>query len=490
MSLTIAVQFLTGYCVAALDKVRPDPEWPPHPSRLFMALAAAHFEVGDDPAGERAALGWLESLAPPHLAYDTDAATACPAVPTFVPTNDLASVGRGGVIQSLPALKRHRAARLFPRTHLADGHDVVRFTWPTTAATDMSRHRPALERLCGQVGRLGHSTSLVQVWVDDDWAGPATLVPDDVRPTDRLRVMAGVTGTLDRLARAFATPPYRPTLPAAVTYGPPRSVGGTVPGSLFDPQLEAFRLTATAETTYRSLDVISTLALTKAVVGAIVRRVGNGRPVVESISGHRADGSATDRPHVAVVPLPFVGGNHGDGHLMGFAVAVPVGMDAGEQRLLMASLDDLERLALGPLGSWGVSSDVGDRPSLQATTWTGGAAGAAVWATVTPVAYDSHPKGRGPTAVAAGAARLVAEMCLRVGLPVPADVQVGPVSPFKGVPSAGSFPRLMRKDGSPRRQTHAIIEFDRPVIGPVLIGAGRYRGYGLLRPWREGGGRE
>ena len=44
-----------------------------------------------------------------------------------------------------------------------------------------------------------------------------------------------------------------------------------------------------------------------------------------------------------------------------------------------------------------------------------------------------------------------------------------------------AFPRLNRKDGSDRRHTHAILVFEEPVRGPILIGAGRYRGYGLCR---------
>ena len=60
----------------------------------------------------------------------------------------------------------------------------------------------------------------------------------------------------------------------------------------------------------------------------------------------------------------------------------------------------------------------------------------------------------------------------------------------RGVSAAPQFPRIIRKrdgkvDGE-HRHTHVIAEFDRPVIGPVLIGAGRYRGYGLLRPLHEG----
>lgn len=36
---------------------------------------------------------------------------------------------------------------------------------------------------------------------------------------------------------------------------------------------------------------------------------------------------------------------------------------------------------------------------------------------------------------------------------------------------------------------HAVLLFEREVRGPVLIGAGRFRGYGLCRPLSQGGGR-
>jgi hypothetical protein len=70
------------------------------------------------------------------------------------------------------------------------------------------------------------------------------------------------------------------------------------------------------------------------------------------------------------------------------------------------------------------------------------------------------------------------------------DVVATPVSVHLGVPPAHEFPRLVRKDGSERRQTHAILIFDQPVRGPVLIGAGRYRGYGVSRPINQSEGAE
>jgi len=77
---------------------------------------------------------------------------------------------------------------------------------------------------------------------------------------------------------------------------------------------------------------------------------------------------------------------------------------------------------------------------------------------------------------------MIADGCEAIGLPQPREVVVTPVSAHPGVPPAYSFPRLTRKDGTERRHAHAILVFDQPVRGPVLIGAGRYRGYGLCRP--------
>ena len=79
-------------------------------------------------------------------------------------------------------------------------------------------------------------------------------------------------------------------------------------------------------------------------------------------------------------------------------------------------------------------------------------------------------------------AAMIAAGCVRLGFPRPREVIVTPVSAHLGAPPAHAFPRLRRKDGSERRHTHSILIFKETVRGPVIIGAGRYRGYGLCRP--------
>ncbi len=53
---------------------REEPEWPPHPDRVFMALVAAWGESGED-SDELAALEWLERLGPPSIAAPLEASS-------------------------------------------------------------------------------------------------------------------------------------------------------------------------------------------------------------------------------------------------------------------------------------------------------------------------------------------------------------------------------------------------------------------------------
>jgi CRISPR-associated protein Csb2 len=52
---------------------------------------------------------------------------------------------------------------------------------------------------------------------------------------------------------------------------------------------------------------------------------------------------------------------------------------------------------------------------------------------------------------------------------------------MQGVPHSRDFHVKPRAARPPRPLTHATIEFRVPVRGPVLIGAGRYAGYGACR---------
>ena len=57
------IRYLNGWAMAAADGARKvQAEWPPHPDRVFMALAAAWFETGEDPEEGEACAGLKLSL--------------------------------------------------------------------------------------------------------------------------------------------------------------------------------------------------------------------------------------------------------------------------------------------------------------------------------------------------------------------------------------------------------------------------------------------
>ena len=156
--LTLHTEYLTGYAVATDFADRDRAEWPPHPARVFMAMAAAYFETGEDPA-ERDALQWLEKQGDPVVfASPVDAAHQRTVVTHYVPPNDDGSLTAG---VALPRL-RDGKERTFPRVR--PDHPVVGFRWETDPDAPT---RAALARLCGKVTRVGHSSSLVRMWVAD-----------------------------------------------------------------------------------------------------------------------------------------------------------------------------------------------------------------------------------------------------------------------------------------------------------------------------------
>lgn len=143
--LAFGIRYLNGFVAARTAPDDLQAEWPPHPGRVFMALAAAHFQTGAAPE-EREALLWLQSL-------NNDGEPAAPlivaseivqraVVTHFVPVNDKPGPSKA-MLQSAP-LTRERQPRSFARAWLDD--DVVYMAWLDAEPDRLIRK--ALEILC------------------------------------------------------------------------------------------------------------------------------------------------------------------------------------------------------------------------------------------------------------------------------------------------------------------------------------------------------
>jgi len=506
---TLGIRYLTGHAVAT-GVARDRAEWPPHPGRVFMAMAAAYFETGGDPE-ERKALEWLEAQEPPRIC-----ASGChrrSLVGAYVPANDKVT------------MPRRRQERTFPTVR--PERDTVFLTWDTEAPTEI---RGALEKLCGKVTRIGHSSSLAQMWLAEDAATPeAEWLPDDLA-IEGERFRTAERGSLQYLEREFngaARAKYaemaealeaakgkektqlKKTMATAFPEGEPRVPdpklarwAGYVPRrsereagekpltGFFDKE----HVVVLGMVQGERLGLESTLQLTGALRNAAMKAAGESLP--ELLSGHAADGSPSGKPHVAFFPLPFVDAEHADGHVLGLAIAIPrVAEQDAELRqaigaLLFGRNGEENTVCLWRAFSkggegravwhWHLQRTSGEetRAALRIRQWT---KPSKVWASVTPVVLHHYPKKNRENSVV----EIVGEAFESAGLPRPSRVAVQPVSYFRGVGHALEMPEF--SEGGERLcryQTHVVVEFERMVEGPVLVGRGRFRGYGLCRPVR------
>lgn len=534
----LAVDLLCERYTASAHNDRVATEWPPHPARLHMALIDAWGSSEDQDPSERAALVWLESLEPPEIVAAETVAERTPVV-HYVPDNDVditspanyanryqrlgdaleqldddvapkqrerletkiakerdvaSQVTERGTTSPRVAAEmlpggRGKQGRHFPTVRPA-GQSVV-FWWE--GADPSPEVRAAIDEVAARVSRLGHSSSFVAVRLTDTpedgrrWrparAGPLTLRVPAVGMTDALvRDHEVYERTGNRVKRLLPEANYR--------IGDVHEVAVAASNLAGMVRVRALR---------RPVPVRHLDDLTAALRGAVLHHGDDPSP--ELVSGHGPDGTPASRPHAAFLALPFVGHDRASGEIHGVAVIVPHSgheADAEKERLAQAWIDQAlaHLLAAGGdlhLGSAGVATIDADPPqryTLRLKRWT---APSHRWITATPIALGRNPgdlRARDADDSNAARKRLAAfeqaeadvrRACSHVGLPDPLSVVVsrGPLldgtNPAHryGAPAIGGRSKVL---------VHADLVFAEPVAGPIVLGAGRFRGFGLLAP--------
>lgn len=504
--LALHVHLLTGAYRAAHPTDRKGAEWPPHPARVHAALVDAAFGSGEiDPtreAAEAEALAWLEQQGPPVITCSWDEAwpfgaphrgtlvgrgrgNPLPGNPSYaisddarlayVPVNDpdMTPKNVGSMLQQ-DGGRAVRKERFFPEVFPAE--PVVSYGWP--GAEPPPAIAAALRSLAARVARIGHASSLVALrWDDADFA--PRFVPDRGGSL-RLRVVEG--GSTEAWKARHASGVEGTTLPArTLGYAAPAAPPAEVPApTRYGPEWWVLRIDDGP-----AVSVAAAPRLARIVRSALMEL--GPQPPPPWWSGHAPAGAPAQDHHLAIVPLPWVGSARADGRVMGFALIPPADEPAANTALRSALLAWRNRgfVLAGEGREWSLALDMDpDAATLDPLTWR---RPARRWASATPVLLDRHPGGDpfrpGDRALRAHAeaAAIVASACVRVGLPAPRTVDLAPHSPLTGVPPLGRH-RALRHGAHPRPLVHALLEFDVPVAGPVLIGAGRFLGLGLFRP--------
>ena len=388
--------------------------------------------------------------------------------------------------------RRGKQGRFYPSVTPDDAR--VSFVWDVPAPGKVA---DALDRLLRRVTRLGHSSSLVSCRLIAGRCEAAFEVGEGGGSMRAIR-----RGQLAELERQFER--HGGSKPRSLPYTDVRY--RSVAGVAQRPEEERRPNTAGQWVVFefapgsRSFPATRAVELATAMRAAVFHHADD--PIPEALSGHVVDGRPTDAPHVAFLPLPFVGFEHADGRLLGMAVSVPDAVGDGARRSLYRAIGNWEKaagraengalkLTLGAQGMVHLCRQRGPAAllSLRPGAWN---KASRRWVSATPIALPRHP-GRlgGGTAETrakawASAESSVALACDHVGLPGPMSVEVSQGPYLNGARPASRFPAFNQngRGGRPvRRQLlHASVTFEHPVAGPLMLGAGRFFGLGLMHP--------
>lgn len=482
-----------------------DPEWPPSPMRLFSAAVAG--VLMRDPQGTPTlnAMRWLESQpAPAIVAPDFRV-----GVPTriAVPNNDLDVLGKalsaGREPQKQPA--EMKALKLVRPTHLVGG-DTVHYLWPLP--DDASDPAHGFARVLADAARaivaLGWGVDQVAArgWIltaeaADELPGQRWQ-PTTGRGTVALR--APVVGTLDALRQRHADFLRRldgghfSPVPPLSTFA---TVGYRRAEDIASWPFVAFSILTPDAAGFRPYDPVRATGIVAAQVRNAVARaaVQAGRPrewIATFVHGHTADGSGPARggPDLArfsYLPLPSVERRPPQGYHVGairrVLLVAPPEHEAeiawarrvlnGQELIDEASQQPVSLLALLPGNDSQLDRYLGR---------TRGSKGAVRWSTVTPVLLPGHDDGD-----ARKGERLFRKALVQSGIaPALADsaeLTWRSVGFHPGVDLATRY--VVPACQGRRLRYHVQVRWnhagrDVPLTGPLVLGAGRYGGFGLL----------
>ena len=544
----IEVNFLTGRYVATFHNDRQRSEWPPHPARLFSTLVAAWADADEPDVTEREALEWLEAQGPPAIAASDSVPRSVvshfvPVNDTSIVSgtwqerkarkiHDLmerldeelvssqgeitkkvsqlqdrltrqrdvgVQVSRAGntnpstALQMMPDRPGGRRERFFPSVTPENAR--VTFIWDAVVT---ERVAVAIDRLLSRVSRLGHSSSLVSCRVAQEFPN-ASYTPGS--GTESIRVVSH--GQLAELQRQYTR--HIGVKPRSLPFSDVRysTIMETMkPETTLQPNTAGEWIVFEFAHNSRSFPSTRVVNLATAMRGAMLNYAED--PIPETLSGHRTDGKPTYDPHVAFLPLLHIGSEYADGRLLGIALSMPRSLGDDVRRAVFRAIGRWEQDAPEhpyplrlTLGSQGVVRMVllrgaSNLVTLRPRVWN---RPSVRWVSATPIALPRHPgKLIGGTAIARAKAwelaeTAVAKTCVHVGLPEPLAVEVA-LSPFiRGAKPAKHFPAFNqngRENKSVRRQlVHASLTFEHTVEGPLMLGAGRFMGLGLMRPMPE-----
>jgi CRISPR-associated protein Csb2 len=463
--LSVSVEFLHGTFrgdpdgTANTGQLRRG-EWPPSPSRLFAALVAADGTGDACRVTEGSELEWFERLPPPVIHADPDPVHQ-PLSPRFVGQHG------GGPAKGthLEYVGRSGAANR-PGVRVAPRSASVVYEWDVTPpdATIVE----ALRLRAARVGYLGSADSPVRARVGTEpLAHPAdagAFVPDRQGGSLINVTQEGDLARWDRLHElwtergASAGRSQSPALRHPVAYRSPLS------DELRDEGEVAAWLRLETALSGRRVSALTTTF--KAAVLSRYQELHGEPPAV--LHGHGFSGTGYELARY--LALPDVGFQRSRGRIHGLALWLPPGSDPAVRRMARDAAFSVRRLRGLGVDVAVVPRDDEERPvAADPDRWL---RASRRWATAVPAVHER----RGRLDLAE-----VARWCEHAGLPAPVAFRSARTPLVTG--AIDLAPVEVNRPGRPALPySHVELRFEQPIPGPVVIGSGRQRGFGLCVP--------
>ena len=463
---TVSLEFLHGtfrgdpYGTANTGRLEHG-EWPPAPARLFAAFVAADGTGKNCRVTDGTELSWFEGLPPPVIR----AVRKCHhqfLQPRFVVRHD-----RSAAKSTHQEYLGRKGALVRPGVRVTPRDPRVIYEWddePTSKVLE------SLGRRAARIGYLGASDSPVRVsvGVGERPAEPTEVfVPD---PEGDITVAVPRRGDLEMLDRIYTqwqergASVSRSQFPALHHDAWYRSPGSPVEHDWGNVVAWLFLRPAQSGRRISSL----TALFKEAVLSRHQRLHGEPSPLLHG-HGFKESGYELAR----YLALPDVGGHWSRGRLHGLALWLPPGTDAGTRRMARDAAMGVRRLSgrgvdvsvspgSGDEGAWAANSRRWCRPSR-------------IWVTVVPAIHERRRTLD---------LQEITRWCRHAGLPKPVKFRSSR-TPFR--PGALDLaPVEVNRPGRPGLPySHVELHFDEPVPGPVVVGSGRQRGFGLCEPVSE-----
>ena len=464
--LTVSVEFLHG-------TFRGDPdgtahaaglsrgEWPPTPFRLFAALVAADGTRDRCRVTNGDELAWFERLPPPTIR-----AAAKPWHQVLWPR--YVAQHRGSAVkQTHQEYVGRQGAVVRPGCRVSPRHPRVVYSWDAMPPPSILG---ALRRRAARVGYLGCGDSPVRIRVmtqePEPQPGDREFVPAPGVDGD-LAINVPVPGDLQRLDslydlwRKHGADIVRGHFPALRHEASYRTSGsqsrpdrGTVVAWLrIESPLSGRRVTAV------------THLFKQAVLARHQQMHGEPPP---ALHGHGFVGNGYELARY--LALPDVGFSRSRGRIHGLALWMPPGSGAA-QRLRARDA----AVAVRRISGDGINASVTPRAdetrpvAANPARWC---AESPVWATAFPAIHER----RGKIDL-----KEVARWCRHAGLPAPSAFRSARGPLVQGAVDLAPV-EVNRPGRVGRPYSHVELQFPQAVRGPVVIGAGRQRGFGLCVP--------